>query len=63
MAELSAAQMMESKKRLDRTEDSMWEEEGNDVWMIEADNSWLLDIVIRYEVVAAILNDILIKVC
>ena len=63
MAEVNAAQMMDSKKGLDRTEYTKWEEEENYVWMIEADYSWILDIVFSHEVVAAILNDILDKVC
>ena len=61
----------------------MWEEEDNDVWLIEADDSWFPDFIIglekklseekaitslntedvRYNVVEAILNDILNKVC
>ena len=41
----------------------MWEEEDNDVWMIEADNSWFPDVIIGYNFVEAILNDILNKVC
>ena len=60
----------------------MWEEEDNDVWLIEADDSWFLVIIglekklseekhitslntedVRYNVVEAILNDILNKVC
>ena len=59
-----------------RTEHIMWEEEDNDVWLIEADDSWFPDFVIGLEkevseekaitslnTVEAILNDILNKVC
>ena len=28
-----------------RTEHIMWEEEDNDVWMIEADDSWFPDVI------------------
>ena len=58
------------------TEHIMWEEEDNDVWLIEADDSWFPDFVIGLEkkvseekaitslnTVEAILNDILNKVC
>ena len=54
----------------------MWEEEDNDVWLIEADDSWFPDCIIGLEkklseekaitsvnTVEAILNDILNKVC
>jgi hypothetical protein len=63
MAEVNAAQMMDSKKWLDRTEYTKWEEEENYLCMIEAEDSWILNIVFPHEVVAAILNDILDKVC
>ena len=49
-------------KELERTEDIMWVEE-DDVWMKEADDSWFAEIVIGYNVVETILNDILNKVC
>ena len=41
----------------------MWEEEDNDAWLIESDDSWFPDFIMGYDVVEAILNDILNKVC
>ena len=37
---------LDVSKELERTEDIMWEEEDNDVWMKEAENFWFTEVVI-----------------
>ena len=44
-------------------EDNSWMSEADDFWMMEADDSWFTKIVMAYDIVETILEDILNKVC
>ena len=60
----------EVSKELERTdnivwgeEDDSWMSEADNFWMMEANDSWFTKIVIAYDIVETILEDILNKVC